>query len=284
MINYFLVFILIFLSLDAKLLIMTHCFNKPNFIYWQNGCFKKFLKDDYEFIVFNDTPNTSLFLQTEKICQHLNIRCIPIPQDIHAGRDEPSVACADTIQYMIQNYGLNYPGIVVLIDSDMFMIRELSIESFLKDYDVAANLQTRIGETMPILYWLPNLIFFDMQKLPDQEQLDFQLGEIDGVRVDTGGFNHFYIQNHPEVSWKHTTLYYSYDEACCIEHSVIDNFKKYPKLWSLMNENLYDYEFYNDFSFFHFKAGSNWNKMNPKKYQEKMKLIKKAMKELLNDI
>ena len=63
-------------SLDAKVLIMTLSYNKPEFIRWQHATFKKFLKDDYEFVVFNDAPNKKLSKKIEAACRKLKIECI----------------------------------------------------------------------------------------------------------------------------------------------------------------------------------------------------------------
>ena len=37
-----------------KILIITHNYNRPDFIEIQSATFKKFLQDDYEYVVFND--------------------------------------------------------------------------------------------------------------------------------------------------------------------------------------------------------------------------------------
>lgn len=274
-------FLFFFLSIEAKVLIMTHCYNKPHFIYWQHDTLKKFLKDDYEFVVFNDAEETEIYLQTEKICDYLKIRSVRVPQEIHEGRNNPSTACADTIQYMIQHYGIHHPDIVVLLDSDMFLIRDFSIREYLGLNDIAANLQSRIGQNGPVLYWLPNLIIFNMPQMPNPQHLNFDLGEIDGVATDTGGYNHYYIQNNPQIAWKMTDVEYSINEVDDLNESILDHFKSHPKLWELLTNNLYDFEFYNHFAFLHFRAGSNWNQLEAKKYNEKYKKIKKTIIELL---
>lgn len=282
MIRVLILFFLLIFRLEGKVLIMTHCFNKPEFITWQYLSFKKFLKDDYEFVVFNDTPNEELFLETEEICIKLGIRSIVVPQEIHVGRDNPSEACADTIQFMMSNYGIYSRGITVVIDSDMFLIRDLSIEKYLDDYDVATYRWKLQGKTGIVTYFLPNLMFFNMNTLPHPETIDFGLGEVDGIRVDTAGLTYFYIQNNPSLKWKVTNQAYVLKENPLLDPEIIEHFKSYPKLWNLLTEHKFDHEFYNDFSFLHFRAGSNWNKMEEGKLQEKTLFIKEAMQELLN--
>src|SRR5262245_60577830 len=107
--------------MEAKVLIMTHAYNKPEYIPWQYWTFKKFFQDEYEFIVFNDAPNSDLSDNIQNICHELDISCIEVPQFIHFFKSpylpgsrnplgDPSAECADTIQYMLDTLGFDYPG------------------------------------------------------------------------------------------------------------------------------------------------------------------------------
>lgn len=68
-----------------KILIITHNFNRPDFIEIQHATFKKFLQDDYEYVVFNDATDSTLVQQINNICNKLQIEWIRVPlcQDIH---------------------------------------------------------------------------------------------------------------------------------------------------------------------------------------------------------
>lgn len=268
--------------ISAKVLIMTHCYNRPEFIPWQHGTFKKFLCDDYEFVVFNDASDLSIFQQTQAVCQQLDIRCIPVPQSIHYGRNNPSVECGDTIQYMMNTMGFDHEGIVLLVDSDMFLIRKFNIEKFLKDYEIAAHPQSRDGVHGPVPYLLPNLMFFNMQTLKDKRTLNFDLGEIDGVRTDTAGFTYYYLMAHPALKWLKTNYYPFLDENNPpVDSGIVATFKSTPSLWKMISFNKFDYEFYIDFTFLHFRAGSNWYKMEEGRWSEKRKLLEDALEGLI---
>lgn len=193
----------------AELLVMTHTYNQPELIYWQNATFKKFLKDDYQFVVFNDAPDAETSQETRALCDALEIQCIDVPQSIHnhlapylpGSRNpfgDPSAECADTIQYMLDTLGFDHPGIVAVFDSDMFLIREISIEKEMQEYAIGGHPQYRQGSHERITYLLPNLVFLDMRKLPDKRSLNFNVGRIDGVNVDTGGYTYYYLQQHPK--------------------------------------------------------------------------------------
>lgn len=51
-----------------KVLIITHVHSRPDFIELHDKTFKAFLKDDFEYIVFNDAPNTNMSKQIEQMC------------------------------------------------------------------------------------------------------------------------------------------------------------------------------------------------------------------------
>ncbi|WP_068471354.1 hypothetical protein [Candidatus Protochlamydia phocaeensis] len=281
--------------LNADVLVMTHAYNKPELIYWQEAALKKFLKEDYTFIVFNDASNEALSLEIQEICRSLNVSCVEVPQAIHnytapylpGSRNplgDPSAECADTIQYMLDTVGFDYPGIVVVIDSDMFPIREINLTSLLGDSEVAAHPQYRKGEHGKVTYFLPNLLVFNMERLIDKRTLNFNIGEIDGVRVDTGGFTHYYIEQHPFLKWLKTTCITIplKDVRNPIDPAIMDFFKNFPKMFQLITEMPYDYEFYMDYAFIHFRAGSDWNKMDPAKRAEKMRLFYGALEQILD--
>lgn len=282
-------------SLRGEVLIMTHIFNKPNMVYWHHETLKKFLKDEYKFVVFNDAPNDELSKKTKEICQILGIDCVDVPQSIHYYKapylsgprtplGDPSAECADTIQYMLDILGFDYPGISVVIDSDMFLIRELSIEKMMNNYAISAHPQHRESPEGRITYMLPNLLIFNMEKLPEKKTLNFNVGKIHGVNVDTGGFTHFYLEQHPDISWLKTdcvTIPLDVDKSR-LDRKVIDYFKSKPKMFSLLTEMKYDYEVYYEYTFLHFRAGSNWYKMNPEKFKEKSKIFYEALGEILN--
>ncbi len=48
------------IGISSKILIITHAHNRPEFIPLQDVTFKEFLKDDYEFVVFNDARDEKI--------------------------------------------------------------------------------------------------------------------------------------------------------------------------------------------------------------------------------
>ncbi len=201
--------IFLFSSLQARVLLITHSYNQPEFIKWQHACFKKFLKDEYEYVVFNDASNEEMRELIESTCKQLCIACYRIPQEIHGDRPITSAnnRHCDGIQYSLEQLGFDFKGVVALIDSDMFLIKPFSIEAYLKGYDIAGpclwgcymswvhNVNAEY-----IGYMWPIMTFMNMQTLPNRHELNFQTGEIDGFSLDTGCFSYYYFESNPTIN------------------------------------------------------------------------------------
>jgi hypothetical protein len=167
------------LSLEAKILIITHNHNRPDFIEIQDKTFKKFLKDDYDFVVFNDARQREMCQQINEMCANLGIQCIRIPQSIHAAPylpreknedfQNPAVRCANVVQYSLDMLGFEHDGIVMIIDADMFLIQPFSIAEYFKDDQLAGVPQRREH----VNYIWNGLVFFYINNITDKHTIEF---------------------------------------------------------------------------------------------------------------
>lgn len=197
-----LLFVLIFTcpiwALTDTILIITHAFNRPDFIEYQAKTFKKFLKDPYEFVVFNDANSGPISEQIREICKKMEIRCVEIPRIIQKGVLWASLRTANSIEYSLKHSGFDHDGIVFIIDSDMFLIKPLHIKEFLGDYDLYGERQSRDE----IVYLWNGLLFMNMATLPNKRTMSFSPAPIKGKALDTGGHLHYYLTNNPSIKLK----------------------------------------------------------------------------------
>jgi hypothetical protein len=209
----------------AKILLITHAHNRPEFIEWQYHCFKKFLLDDYEFVVYNDAVSPKVHRSINNVCKKLEITCIPIPQEIHAALypvtlpkerfwGHPSNRHSDCITYSLQERGFNHDGVVVIIDSDFFLIRPLSIIELMDDHDIMAIMRVSFDSRVPgwpqvvgLEYLWPAFTCLQMNRLPDKQGLDFSPGIYPTFTLDTGGHTLFYLQKHRHLKLKELGLF-----------------------------------------------------------------------------
>ncbi len=307
--------------LYPKVLIFTYAYNRPDFILLQHQTFERFLQNDYEFIVFNDATQEKEYQDIKEICESLNITCIDIPQEIHTrpylhrpecGRFMPyqqaSVRNSNVVQYSLDTYGFNHDDILMLIDSDMFLIKEFNVKSFMQGYDLAGfhksccNDTKRIQHTneIPHIYYLwIGLIIIDMRSLRCKIALNVNCGFHEDIQLDAGGFSTLFLQNNRDASTRSIERICMHELMCekCLlkKESSCSHTKPLLLEYGFSKETitfiqnvpvLYDKnrfrnaEFFFDNTFVHYRAGSNYNKIS-----EDFSIRKtKAFNTLINDL
>ena len=281
---------------NPVLIISCHC-QRPEFIEWQYLTFQKFMKDDYTFIIFNDAKDPSIEKEINVICKKLNLSCIRIPQEIHnrpylhrlPGENYHSspVRCANVVQYSLDNYGFDYDGPVVIIDSDMFLIRPFSVNELLNTCDIAA-----VGQSRSTINYLWNgLVFLNMPKLPNKRELNWNCGRVQGSSVDVGGYTYYYLQKYPSVKVNYLGVNHSLNFVCdncrrmekyeCTHNAEkLDKITDDPTILKFLKNNPVNVEFILGFNFLHYR-GASWDFKTPQYHQQKTKLIKQFLSEIL---
>ena len=177
----------------AKILIIVPVYNRPEFIEIQHKTFKKFLKDDYEIMMFNDANDTIMEQTIAATCSRLDITCIRVPQKIHnidpnCVKAPASFRHGEVMQFAFENYAFHHDDIVMLIDSDVFLIREFSIRDHLGDNDLFGTFQDIL---------VAQLCFFNMPKLENRHELNFRAKILsDGSFSEAGWMTREYVTSH----------------------------------------------------------------------------------------
>lgn len=289
----------------AKTLIITHCYNRPDFIRLQHKTFKKLIQDDYEYVVFNDAPDLQTSNNIMMACSDLNIRCFRIPQDIHTRPylprltgdplHRPNIRHANCVQYSLDILGFDHDGIVAIIDSDMFLTRTFNFSEYMKDKHIAAFTK---GADNGVWYLCPALCFLNMSKLPDKRSLNFNCGIANGASVDSGGWTYFYLRQYPELSiaranviWSYQLYLGNYDIQRPVDHSISDAVKIATYLRFGFNEKEIKFllkkpdtfEFFLDNHFLHYHAGSKHDKLSENYYANKNNIFTEFINDVVKD-
>ena len=251
-------------------LIFTYSYNRPDFIEIQYKTFRNFLKDDYEFVVFNDARDSSMEERINAMCRKHGIRCIRIPQSIHSkpylqrwpgeNFNAPAVRNSNVVMYSLDQVGFDHNGIVVLLDSDMFLIKDFSFTEYMRNYNLAGLDQQR----GPISYLWIGLAFLDMNTMPSHRTINFNCGRVGNISVDAGGQTYRYLHDNSDARVK---LFGN--EFIHNFHYVLNETKNV----SVKNDNV----------FFHYYAGTNWTNYPANYHIEKTKLLNQVIDELLNN-
>lgn len=259
---------------EAKVLFITHSFNRPDFLEIQVKTFNALLEDEYELVVFNDASDANMERTINATCSKLGLRCFRVPQELHLkpGRQSAGHRHIDGIQFALTTIGYDHNDMVVLIDSDMFLIKPFSIAEYMNGIDLAGDLQGRAGNGHIVRYLSPALAFMNMKTLPDKRTLSFEGGYIHGLACDVGAHTYYYMQNHPEIktrfynqlhigAWKITAIQCTVcnNMTCdnCTKLMVTQGFDE--NAIRFIQECPDDIEFNMNGHFLHYRCGSNWN-------------------------
>lgn len=292
-----------------RVLIITHAFNEPNFIEWQHKTFKKFIKDEYEFVVFNDANDPIMCRRINNVCNQCGVRCMRVPQEIHdqpylkrepgESYHNPNVRHMNCVQYSLNSVGFEHDGILVFIDSDMFVTRPLSINDAMIGYDIVAVGRSGGHDGVHIGYLWPGLCFLRMSALPDKRTLNFNCGKIDGVSVDSGGYSYYYLKAHPEIKNKNIDEVWGYQLFCpdrfvpshLIKTDVPEQEKifRYAELGFTEKEikfllkQPHTIQFLLNNSILHYRAGSNYDGQSQAYMVTKRDIIHKFLEDVTSD-
>lgn len=208
--------------------------------------FKKYLKEDFEFILFNDAFEDQAEKDINTITSYNNISCVRVPQRIH-GVQNPSESYAETLNWAVRDYAVNNNcEVIVLIHTDVFPIQETSILDIIKDYIVASVTEYRILNGKGIIHFYPAFTIINMNLLKEPNTLDFGLAP----GLDTGGKTHYFISNNS-------------DKVKFIDNPQTSNLlKELPEFFKLNLQLCQQYGLSAGWvadGFYHYIAGSMWN-------------------------
>jgi hypothetical protein len=258
--------------------VITHAYHRPDFIALQEKTFRVFLKDDYEFVVFNDASDPKKYEAIQQVCASLHLNCIPIPQEIHRRPylprmkgepyDHPVVRCANVVQYSLDTLGFDHEGFVMIIDSDMFLVGELNVAEYMQGVDIAGMSQSR-GH---VEYLWNGILFFNMQTLPDRRELSFNCGDVEGHPCDVGGYSYYYMRNHPEAR-----IRFFDHNALVATHLQEERSALHPFVRLMLEEDVLNCEFFMHYKLFHYRGGGNWDHKSEEYHRHKTAALHKLL-------
>ena len=302
---FFIIFLLSLTDLHAeKVLIFTYSYNRPDFIEIHDKTFRKFLKDEYEFVVFNDASNEGMCDKINQTCEKLGIRCIRIPQGIHQlpylerweGEDfnHAAVRNSNVVQYSLDTLGFYHDGIVALFDSDLFLVRDFSIVDFLKGYDAGGVPQSRSKNGKDIEYMWIGLAFLNMSTIENKEVINFNCGRVEDISVDAGGHTYYFLTSNPPPKFARMNLIHLPFPSCefctkinnpkCTHNTkILLEMGFTEKEIKFIHAFPSNYEFLNDRIFFHYRGGSNWDGQSEDYHKKKTKILYDYINSILQD-
>jgi hypothetical protein len=197
----------------SKTKIYTFSHNRPDLISLQYESIKKHLKDDFDFIVFNnEKPGSEGGFESNRIsqiteeCKNLNITCVPVEFDhslqvlnnqLMFNNNQYTngvAACAYSLSWAWKHIISKDSGISVVIDSDMFLCRDVSFTKMMEGYNFAHCPSYR--NDFSVMYPWNGIVIADTKNLPDAFNMRWGNGIVCGTPTDVGGELHYYRERY----------------------------------------------------------------------------------------
>lgn len=243
--------------------IYTYAYNRPEFILLQHMTFSQLLRDDFEYIVFNNAKTDEDSALTAETCRKLGVKCIVTEGSNHS---TANYSHATALNWSFHNHiKKDKSTISVILDFDMFLTKVFSINDYLRGYDLSAVAQSR-GH---VNYLWPGIMFFNMDTLPERDSINFMGDRIEGFSVDVGGHFYYWLKNNPGLRIR--TL---------VQSGMIDeknnNMHYLPREIHHEYQTAFKFEMYTR-AFLHYGRGSNWDWQSASYHQNKTSCLEKLL-------
>jgi len=278
-----------------KINIIVSGFNKPDFVLSQFRLLEQFLEEDFDYYLYDNSIDSKIESEFKKVCKEVGAKYIKVPQKIHVhGQDvctRCGGACDWAIKHNMENHKTEY---AILLDADMFPIKNFSVLSEMGDNDllgIAQGVAYGYDERLEsVVYFTNQLFIMKFENLPNFAYVKKFLPVTEATgkpkycpRTDCGGWLHFYLEDNPSVKWdvlntgtlhSNTVGPETVDQWTALEEmnfdellhnyykEEIDIFSKYSS-WEAGPAGptaIYRSftELVSEHRFLHFRAGSNW--------------------------
>lgn len=252
--------------------IFTSVVNRPEFVEIQKKLFDKFLEDEYQFNVVDDSLDDDISLEFKNVCEKYNINYYRKDQE-NRSRNESRWSGArhasETIQWTFDEIikKKHFDDLVLFLDSDMFLLDQFNIQEYMADTIVSGLPQVR-GH---VYYMWNGIMFFDMkQVMKIDPNLNFSDGMVDGELTDIGGHFYYYFKKN-NIQLKETDVTYP------IDYNGIQ----------LQSEEItkgFNFELHLGGKFLHYRAGTNWHTQeNWKTKEDPLRNKENIFKQIIGD-
>lgn len=238
--------------------IYTYADKRPDFIALQKRTFDRFVKDDFELVVYNNGSSPELIEAIDAACTEAGVESIRVEGARHS---DPNVACAYPIQWSFHERIKFDDDLAVVIDSDMFLLAPFSFRTFVGDYHICAVKQRREH----VKYLWNGIVFLNVPAIPLKDEMNWYHGTIEGVPTDVGGHLYHWL-GATSGQLRLRNIDFSGDIA-----SRYGNLFCLPKELRAQYREGFDFQIYGN-AFFHYKRGSNWNRQSAVYHEQKSQL------------
>lgn len=251
--------------------IFTSVVNRPEFVEIQKKTFDKFLKEEYQFHVIDDSLEESISNKFKEICKENQISYYRKPQgnrSLNESRWNGARHACETIQWTYDNLikAKYCNDLVLFLDSDMFLLDHFSMVDHMEG-EIISGLKQGRGK---VEYMWNGIMFFNMPKIVEIDpDLNFSDGLVEGEMTDIGGHLYYYFKKN-NISLKDTGVDYP---------------THYNDLDLQKDASGFNMELHLDGKFLHYRAGTNWHTQeNWKTSKDPLKMKEEIFNQIVGDL
>ena len=191
--------------------------SSPEFLLHQARLFRRYCREPLDFVVVNDAKpradptnwwRDDIDAAIREVAKRLNLHEVSFPQADHKShiwerRESASRRAAESIQLGFAVALRKFPDQkILIIDHDIFPIKNFSLDEMLGDAAIAGIPQTRKGAWLKneVTYLWSGLLILDIPNLQRTDLIRFGCGFVRGARTDTGGQLYHYLARFPRLS------------------------------------------------------------------------------------
>ena len=232
--------------------IITIAFNNPTVIDYQSKLINKYIKDSFNYIVFDNSNDIEASKSIEEICKNNNVTYFKYDKKL--SNVSPSESHALAINYAIKNYILKSNSrYLVLLDHDIFPLDNYSFKEKINNQDFYGLKQERKN----YYYIWPGFCVLDLNKI-NKEKIDFMVSKLH--KGDTGAKMYFNIYRKINIK--------NYSFAAFERKNIISGNDDQEAKYDLI-----------DNSFLHMINAGKWKKTN--RFEEKENKIYEILRKKL---
>ncbi len=201
--------------------------SSPELLETQVASFRKYLMEDFEFIVVNSesmSEQPTKAKEITRISRELSVKTLEVVKDeeivnlwqgtVNQGeklldrdgryvRGKGGDACNYMLQWLWNKVVCLEQGPICIVHSDLFLVAPVKLTDYLKDYHICSVLNsqpnTNHPDDGPLVFLWETLFLVKPSEIPNPETMVWFPSRVEGSWCDTGGPTHYYLKAHPEV-------------------------------------------------------------------------------------
>lgn len=251
------------------------------------------MTEEYQCFICDKAENEIHSKGSKKLCDSYNLNYLLIP---YQHNENPNIVASYPLDYITQEIIArdSNSDISILIDSDMFLVRAVSFRKYIANYKIGSVYQKRKN----VFYLLNALIIINHRQIAKEDFTKiifadsgseeskysphhlFKDRKILGQYVDVGGPMYFFINNRKNkikyISASRVTKYYNNIDL--LPNDVRRFYLPfYSSDFGKGEKSLIASDMLKDNTFFHYRAGSNWNGLSKKAMKFKILVLKRIL-------